>query len=267
MKKYIALVTIVIGIASSARAQWIVYDPTMNIQQIIDTAQEIAKYVQMINNQVQEIQTLTAQLNEFKHYEDLFGNPASVLVNTMPKSAAELIAPELGQNLTQLVTDVVPADALTYSENGIYHVIGPTFTTPLGNTIARNTNDFAPYAAVNTTTRNFLNVSTNAAANREAIKSEIAKTVTALNSATTDAQVQKLSATLTALGATLNSVDHEVNQALGSALVQDIENRNDEQKQMLAQKEQQQAEFYETTTNYNAKLQLLADPVYFPTGN
>ena len=29
----------------------------------------------MVNNQVQQIQTLTDQLNEFKHYEELFGDP------------------------------------------------------------------------------------------------------------------------------------------------------------------------------------------------
>jgi len=267
MKKLIAIAFGAALTAFSARAQWIVYDPTMNVQQILDTAQEIAKYVQMIDNQVQQIQTLTDQLNEFKHYEDLFGNPSAIGVTTMPQASAELVAPELGVNFDKLISGTVAANAFSYDENGIYNKIGATFTTPMGNTIDRSTNAFAPYAAVNSTTRNFLNVSTNAAANREAIKSQIASTVAALNQATTDAEVQKLSAVLVALSATLNGVDHEVNQALGSALVQDIENRNDEHKQMQAQKEQQQAEFHEAMTNYTAKFQLLSDPVPFPTGN
>jgi len=42
-----------------------VFDPTMNVQSILntaqDTAQEVAKFVEMINNQVQQIQTLTDQ--------------------------------------------------------------------------------------------------------------------------------------------------------------------------------------------------------------
>ena len=45
MKKLIALTLVTVGIAASARAQWIVFDPTMNVQSIINTAQEIAKYV------------------------------------------------------------------------------------------------------------------------------------------------------------------------------------------------------------------------------
>jgi len=37
MKKFISLTLVIVGIAGSVRAQWIVYDPTSNIQQIIDT--------------------------------------------------------------------------------------------------------------------------------------------------------------------------------------------------------------------------------------
>jgi hypothetical protein len=32
-------------------AQWIVYDPANTIQSVINTAQEMAKFVEMINNQ------------------------------------------------------------------------------------------------------------------------------------------------------------------------------------------------------------------------
>ena len=69
MKKIIAATLIALPLAFSARAQWIVYDPSMNVQQIIDEAESIAKYVTMIDNQVQQINTLTSQLNEFKNYE------------------------------------------------------------------------------------------------------------------------------------------------------------------------------------------------------
>ena len=36
MKKLIALTLVTLGITVSARAQWIVYDPTNNMQSIID---------------------------------------------------------------------------------------------------------------------------------------------------------------------------------------------------------------------------------------
>jgi conjugal transfer/entry exclusion protein len=52
MKKFIALALVTLGISVPARAQWIVFDPTMNVQSILNTAQEVAKFVEMINNQV-----------------------------------------------------------------------------------------------------------------------------------------------------------------------------------------------------------------------
>ena len=65
MKKFIAITLVAIGVATSARAQWVVYDPTLHTQSFLNTAQEIAKFVEMINNQVQQTQTFADQLNEF----------------------------------------------------------------------------------------------------------------------------------------------------------------------------------------------------------
>ena len=66
---------------------------------------------------------------------------------------------------------------------------------------------------------------------RATIKNQIAQTTQQLQNATTDAEVQKLHGVLTSLNADLASTDDEVNQAASSAMVQDIQNRNDQQKQ------------------------------------
>src|SRR5437667_296409 len=65
MKSDDKLTLTAIGVAASARAQWVVYDPTLHTQSFLNTAQEIAKFVEMINNQVQQTQTFADQLNEF----------------------------------------------------------------------------------------------------------------------------------------------------------------------------------------------------------
>ena len=67
MKKLIALTLVTLGVTVSARAQWVVFDPTAQMQSIMNTAQEIAQFVKVIQNQVQQIQTLNDQLNEFKN--------------------------------------------------------------------------------------------------------------------------------------------------------------------------------------------------------
>ena len=265
MKKLIVAALIALPLAFSARAQWIVYDPTMNVQQILDEAESIAKYVTMIDNQVQQINTLTSQLNEFKNYESLFGNPSQVVLSMVAPLAADLKALEPGQNLENLVANADGNYALTYNDSGIYVTVGASFQTPGGQTIQRPADQYKPFTAIINTASNYVTVADNAAQRRATIKNQIAQTTQQLQNATTDAEVQKLHGVLTSLNGDLASTDDEVNQAAAAAMVQDIQNRNDQQKQIQALTEQQNAEFTEAVSNYTAKFQLLNAPTVFPT--
>jgi hypothetical protein len=108
-------------------------------------------------------------------------------------------------------------------------------------------------------------VSKDAAARRVALKAEIARTTDALKAAQTDAEVQKLTGVLVGLSAALDGTDHEVSQATASAMVQDIANRADAQRQVEAKKEQQHAEFTEAVDKYGKTFRLMNAPVKFPT--
>lgn len=130
MKKLIALAIDTMGVSLSARAQWIVYDPTMNMQQIMALAQNIAKYIEMIQNQVQQIQALPDQLNEFNHYESLFGDPKAVLLTTVQPLVIDLRKTELGQTLTAFEGAVDAGEAMLYAANGLFTSPGTMFTTP-----------------------------------------------------------------------------------------------------------------------------------------
>ena len=265
MKKTIVLITVGLPWAFTLHAQDIVYDPIMNAEQIADQAANLAKYINMIDNQVKQITTLTDQLNEFKHYEDLFGDPSTIALPMVSALNLDLRLPEIGQNLDSLLAITDASAAFTNTVGGVFNAIGATFQTPDGKTILRATNDFKPFAALTQTADNFISVARNAAARRAAIKNQIAETTTQLNSATTDAEVQKLQGTLASLNADLASAGDEVNQAIGSALVQDIQNRNEEQKHQLALREQAEAEFHEAVTNYTATFSLLNGTNLFPT--
>ena len=265
MKRLIALTLVTLGITVSARAQWVVFDPTAQIQSIINTAQEVAQFVTMIQNQVQQIQSLTDQLNEFKNYESLFGDPKAVLLSTVQPLIGDLKKTELGQTLTTLESTISTTDAMLYNASGLFESIGTTFTTPNGQSITRQTVPFKPIAAVQKTTDNYLSVSTDAAARRVALKNQIAATTEQLKSATTDAEVQKLQGVLIGLTAALNNTDYEINQATASALVQDVANRNDAQRQIEAKKEQQHAEFTEAVQKYGQTFRLMNTPTAFPT--
>ena len=265
MKRLIALALVTFGIAVSARAQWIVYDPANTVQSVINTAQEIAKYVEMIQNQVQQIQTLEDQLSEFKHYESLFGDPKAVVLTTVQPLVTDLRKTELGQTLTALEGAVDAGQAMLYDANGLFSSIGTTFTTPNGATVTRRQPTYLPAAAVQKTTDNYLAVASDANARRVALKQQIATTTDALKAATTDAEVQKLQGVLLGLNAALNNTDYEINQATTAAVVQDIANRNDAQRQIDAKKEQQHAEFTEAVQKYGQTFRLMNAPTAFPT--
>ena len=258
MKRIIIMTAIALPLAFTARAQYIVYDPKSDLQQILDTAQQIAK-------QVEEIGVLTSQLNEFKNYESLFGNPSQVVLSMVTPLATDLQGVEPGQNLENLVGNANGSSAMTYNNNGIYTTVGTSFQTPRGQTIQRSTNQYQRFSAVINTASNYVTVADNAAQRRATIKTNIAQTIQQLQKATTDAEVQKLHGVLTSLNGDLASTDDEVNQAAASATVQDIQTRNDQQKQIQALTEQQNADFTEAISNYVTTFQLLDQPTLFPT--
>jgi hypothetical protein len=258
MKRIIIITALALPLAFSARAQYIVYDPKSDLQQILDTAQQIAK-------QVEEIGVLTSQLNEFKNYESLFGNPSQVVLSMVAPLATDLQGVEPGQNLENLLGKANGSSAMTYNNNGIYTTVGTSFQTPRGQTIQRSTNQYQRFSAVINTASNYVTVADNAAQRRATIKTNIAQTIQQLQKATTDAEVQKLHGVLTSLNGDLASTDDEVNQAAASATVQDIQNRNDQQKQIQALTEQQNADFTEAISNYVTTFQLLDQPTLFPT--
>ncbi|MCI0540971.1 MAG: hypothetical protein L0Z50_37700 [Verrucomicrobiales bacterium] len=264
MKMIITFTLFSLAAMLPTRAQWIVYDPSVHTQTILNGVQEIAKFVQVINNEIQQINTLTDQLNEFKHYESLFGDPKAVVVATVAPLVKDLRRSELGASMDAIMKAADGAEALAYSADGLYHSVGETFKTPKGTTVTRSPEHYRQFAAINDATGNYQTVSTNSAVRRVELKAQIAATVEALKSATTDAEVQKLSAVLTGLSADLHSTDQETGEALATAMVQDIENRNDERKQARALKEHQSAVFSEAVLNYGKAFKLLDAPTTFP---
>jgi hypothetical protein len=267
MKKLIAIIAIMLPLAFSARAQWIVYDPTLNIQQIISEVENLAQFVSMVDNQVQQIQQLSEQIQQLEQYNKAFGDPSQILnVTGVSAVTADLKQTPLGETISAVEKSADGVAALTYDANGLYHQIGATFTTPAGNTIQRNTKDYKPNEAINNATTNYSNVTANVLQRRQALKDAIAQTTDALQSATTASEVQKLTGVLIGQQAALAATDKEIDQAVAVSTEQDIENRNDQQKQATAEQEEQKAEMIESFNNFRTNFQLKTQPPQFPAG-
>jgi hypothetical protein len=268
MKKIIAIALIALPLAFTARAQLVVYDPVVNIEQIISEAENIAQFVSMVDNQVQQITQLTDQLQQLQQYNKAFGDPSQILnITGVSALTADLTKTTVGKTISAVEQTSDGVAALTYDANGLYHQIGATFSTPSGNQIQRETTDYKPYEAINNATANYTNVTADVLQRRQALKNDIASTTEALQSATTASEVQKLTGVLVGQNAALAATDKEIDQAVAVSVEQDIENRNDAQKQAVAAQEQQKAEVVEAFSNYHTNFQLNTQPPMFPTGN
>src|SRR5260370_16226546 len=168
-------------VTAAAPAQWIVYDPTVNVEQIVSQAENIAKYVEMVDNQVQQIQQLTAQLQQLQQYNKAFGDPSQILnVTGSAGLTADLKKTPMAQSLFQWNASDDGSAALTYNGNGVYAQIGGSFTTPSGNQVRRHTASYKPFEAVNKATGNYTNVTADVLQRRQALKADISATAQAL---------------------------------------------------------------------------------------
>jgi len=257
--KNISAITAAAFFGISAHAQYIVYDPAMHTQQILDEAQDIAKYVQMVDNQIQQINVMTAQLQAF-------GNPATLLnITGVNQLVSDLDKSVVGQSLGAVQGISQGVDAMAFDANGLYHNIGTTFQTPSGHEIQREADVYRANAAIQHATLNYTNVVGDVSQRRTTLRAAIAATTAKLQIATTASEVQKLTGVLIGLDADLADTDKEVDQAATLTLVQDAENRDDQDKQSKARLEEQQTEFSEAVTNYGTTFQPASEAPNFPT--
>ena len=265
MKKQIAIILITLSLTPVVRGQMVVYDPVSNITQIMDEVENLAEFGEMIDNEVEQIQQLTQQVQQLQQYNAAFGNPASLLnISGANQLVGDLNQPVVGQSLVSIQTGSQGVNAMNFNGNGVYLKIGTTFQTPSGTAVTREDDIYRANAAAESATENYTNVFNDATQRRLQLRADIASTTSKLQSATTASEVQKLTGVLIGLDADLADTDKEIDHAASLALVQDAENRDDQNKQSKARLEEQQAEFSEALTNYVKTFQPDTEAPNFP---
>jgi hypothetical protein len=263
--KLIAPLAILLITGQLLPAQVVVTDPIAHSLTRIDHAQDIAKYVQMIDNQLRQINTLTQQLQQIQAYVKAFGNPAQLLnivgANQLISSLQQTGA---GQTLTQLQRTANGLQALQYNGNGLYQSLAQTFTTPLGTQFARLEDSYRKYGAIQDDSRNFQTVTDDVLTRRKTLRDQIAATTQKLQASTTDAETQKLNGVLTGYNAELGTVDREIDHAAAEVITQDAENRADRERQEEARREERQAQMQESLQQYGEVFRLETSPPSFP---
>jgi len=265
MKFIVSLVTLVAG-ASLAGAQVVVIDPTAIARAQANHAVDLAKYVQMVNNQVTQINTLTQQLQQIQAYVKAFGDPEQLLnIVGADELMNSLNTSGLGQTIGELQQSVSGVEALRYNANGLYTSLGSTFTTPGGVQVPRTEQLYRKYGAIQKNSRNFQSVTDDVLSRRENLRGEIATTTQRLQASTTDAETQKLTGVLVGYDAELGAVDREIDQAAAQVATQDAENRADREREEQALREERQAQMEESVRRYSEVFRLETTPPAFPT--
>jgi hypothetical protein len=264
--KFIATLAALLIAAPILPAQVVVIDPTAIAHQQANHVVDLAKYVEMVNNQLTQINTLTQQLQQIQAYVKAFGNPEQLLhIAGADQLIGSLQQTGVGQTLTQLQRTANGIQALQYNGNGLYTSLGQSFTTPGGAQIPRVEQLYRKYGAVQQDSRNFQSVTSDVLQRRENLRSNIATTTTKLQASTTDAETQKLTGVLVGYNAELATVDHEIDNATGQVLTQDAENRADREREEQARREERQAQVEESVRRYGEVFRLEDTPPQFPT--
>ena len=264
--KTLTTLTIAAGLTTAAHAQLVVTNPISDVLDEVMHTEDIAKTVEMINNQVQQINALTQQLQQIQAYVKAFGDPEQLLRIVGADALIEsLTTSGVGQTLGELQSLASGVEALRDNANGLYQSVGETFTTRGGFELPRAEELYRKFAASQRATQNFESVYDDDSQRRGILKGRIAETTQQLQASSTDAETQKLAGVITGCNAALAAIDKEVDHALGESLVLDIQNREDREKQEQARKEERTAEFREAMRNYSKTFRINDAPPSFPT--
>ena len=231
------------GWSVRAHAQYVVYDPANHLQAVEDQAVNLAKYVQMVDNQVQQIDNAVNTLNTLNSYVEKFGDPSKITQLVGLNPALKDLIHEGGQTLSSVNQLADSTHALEYDGKGLYQSVQRV--TAGGVPIPRLQVAYKPVDAVNQLVDNYQSVQDDAKTRLASIKQGISRTLDQLKTAATDAEVQKLSAVLQAQTTALSALQFEVGNAGQQVLVQTQQNQNIRQRDARAQAEESAAMFGE----------------------
>jgi hypothetical protein len=234
----------------TAHAQFIVEDPAAIAQSAEEHLAEIVKFKKMIGNQVEQIDLLSSQLQQVTAYTKAFGDPSSLLkIAGADQVISQLRQQSSGQLLSDLQRSSSGTSSLTNTSGGQFRPVENIEIN--GVEIPRHEELYRKYGALEDTEANYRTVHEASAARIQTIKENISNTTAALQSATTDAEIQKLQGTLASQNAQLSALQGEVQNAAVQVIVQDALNRNDAEKQKQAEREKSAAEWGITNNSFD----------------
>jgi hypothetical protein len=242
----------------AVRATMIVYDPLQTVQNVVQQvmdrlaqagqhAEDMAKYVKMIENQSQQIVQLTTMINQNVQQLERLGNPANY-VNML---SLNTLAAEIQRTMNGVGTTMVAFQqtangvmALKNTTNGLYQDLSQ-LKDQFGNSIRFQTNLFTKYGVVQNMYQSFQNEMVQANQALASLLQQKQQILQQLNTATSLIETEKLKSQLEAVEASISSATARLSMYSQKILVQNAVNQNDVARMQEAQRQQWQQQAWQ----------------------
>jgi septal ring factor EnvC (AmiA/AmiB activator) len=249
---FLVLIFIVSG-SYRAHAMISVYDAINTvenvIQQVVDRvvqaaqhAEDMAKYVQMIENQTQQIAQMTTMISQNVQTLERLGNPQTY-INML---SLNTILADIQRTMNGVGTTVAGFQqtangfmALKYTANGLYQDL-TQLKDQFGNPIQFQSNNFTRFAMVQNMYQSFNTEMTQANQALASLLQQKQQILQQLNSASSLIETEKLKSQLQAVEANINNATARLNMYSQKMVVQHTANQNDAARMQEAQREQWQ---------------------------
>ncbi len=232
---------------------------TGQIQQHGYHSEDIAKYGQMIQNQVEQINHLTTMINQNVEQLRRFGDPAyytNMLGLDTLLNEVNQIKNGVGKTVFEVEQAANGVSALKDTGQGLYRDLSQ-LPDKFGQKIRFDTNQFKRFGAVQDTITGYNNQVADLNKSIANLENEVTSTTTRINSAGSLVETEKLKAKLQTAQATLDAGMHRAMLGALNVIVQSEANRNAEERDKEAQRQKRAQEMQaecETLTRAGASL-------------
>lgn len=233
-----------------AVAQWAVYDAKSDANALIHHGEDLLKFGQMIDHQVQQINRAVETINRVNYYIQIVGDPMQIInMVGLDPALAELANSGIGQTINSLGQLADGAAALQDSGRGLYQTVQSVGQS--GFPIPRASDIYRRYDAINRSVYNYQDVQDDTLARTRAARTAMKGTLARLDKATTQTEVNKLQGVLAAQAAELNDLRAELAAAAHGAAVQKLQNDNNAGMKRQAAAEEFASSFNDASDKFN----------------
>ena len=251
--QFLLVLTFIVSGSYRAHAMISVYDAINTvenvIQQVVDRvvqaaqhAEDMAKYVQMIENQTQQIAQMTTMISQNVQTLERLGNPQTYInmlsLNTILADIQRTMN-GVGTTLAGFQQTANGFMALKYTANGLYQDL-TQLKDQFGNPIQFQSNNFTRFAMVQNMYQSFNTEMTQANQALASLLQQKQQILQQLNSASSLIETEKLKSQLQAVEANINNATARLNMYSQKIMVQHAANQNDAARVQEAQREQWQ---------------------------